>query len=264
MSRYDWYDYDYNIDDEYHRIIDSHKNVKDVYNVSMLRHYLNCWGLTKELKNYLGFNEDEIENIIEYCKGSVYIKELRNNYDGIIAEEIERNNKIEERKYNQYELILQLKSYRDNFCGIGTRKVKLMLNKLGKTNPVALAYRYALEAEDYNIKAKETYGKYVDKNYNMKAVWLDKLIELCNINGFKYGIADSDVPNVSHIIYFEIDGCEQISFHTTLYNDSKYPIYDKEWDGKVNSTLPKLEAAILGRFEDEVTKRKEDKKNKKL
>lgn len=50
------------------------------------------------------------------------------------------------------ELVGQLECARDEFCdGLGTRHTKLMLNKLGKTNRLAVLFRKALETEDCNI-----------------------------------------------------------------------------------------------------------------
>ena len=107
-----------------------------------------------------------------------------------------------------------------------------------------MAYRIALEAEDKNITAKESYGKYVDKIYKEKERQIAALAELCKEHGWIYGKQESDVRNASHIVYFELPGCEQISFHTNLDVEG-FPEYEKDWDGLECSTLPKLEKSIL-------------------
>jgi hypothetical protein len=53
------------------------------------------------------------------------------------------------------ELIYQLQSSRENFCGIGTNKIKRRLNKLSKTDIIAKSIRLLLEIEDCNIQAKK-------------------------------------------------------------------------------------------------------------
>ena len=161
----------------------------------------------------------------------------------------------DQRSENDKELICQLHNKRLHYCGMNMRNVKLMLNRLGKTDKVALAYRYMLEIEDFNIKAKETYGKYSYLNYEQKSKWIHKLITLCVESGFRFGIQASDVSVVSHVVYFDIDGCEQVSFHNSFTNPSDYPVYQGEWDGKINSTLDKIERAVLSRYRKEIDRK---------
>lgn len=76
------------------------------------------------------------------------------------------------------------------------------------------------------------------------------LCVLCRDHGnILYGCHYDDETEkyINSVMYFELTGCEQISFHCHL-NDRKaenLPTYTKEWDGKVESTLPKLEEAIM-------------------
>lgn len=138
------------------------------------------------------------------------------------------------------ERVRQLKSVRNQACGIGTRKLKLMLNRLMKTDPLALAARLAIEIEDANLTAKRyKFSRYQDSAYAKKEALMLDLIALFQHQGWKFGVHKSDRPETSHIIYFEIPGCEQISWHYTHKGDP-LPIYPKEWDGKLNSTFPKL------------------------
>ena len=144
-------------------------------------------------------------------------------------------------------LIQQLSKKRENMCGLGTRKVKLFLNKQIKNNDInAELYRVALEVEDYNIQAKECRGKFRDKKYNVKHKKIIELIDLCEKYGVKYGIEVKREHLTNVIFYFELPKMRQISFHTSLYNNDfdKYPKYDKEWDGEVNSTLNKIEETL--------------------
>jgi hypothetical protein len=53
-------------------------------------------------------------------------------------------------------LVNGLTQARSEFARIGTRKVKLALNKLAKTDPYAYALRVALEIEDARTKLPES------------------------------------------------------------------------------------------------------------
>lgn len=153
--------------------------------------------------------------------------------------------KIQE-KYSS--LILQLKRERESFCSIGTRKAKLRLNKLAKSNISAMLYRKALEIEDKNISAK-MYSNYREKYYDEKSTLINKFVAFCVDNNITIGyhcVDDYDIPQ--YIIYVHLPNCEQISWHT--YNKPNCGLYEDKWDGKKESTLPKLEKAILKTFPD--------------
>lgn len=138
-----------------------------------------------------------------------------------------------------------LNDKRDSFCGIGTRKIKLRLNKLSNYNSLAKIYRLALELEDVNICAKKYRGEYRDTYYEKKDELVKKLSSLCQELNIPHGYKENDgFPK--YIVYFDLPGCEQISFH--INNIPKMPIYSLDWDGKVDSTMFKLEKAILSNF----------------
>lgn len=143
---------------------------------------------------------------------------------------------------------------RETMCGLGTRKVKLLLNKkIKEGDNIAELYRKALEVEDCNIRAKETGFYYKGKVYRQKHSLLMELVELCEKMGVTYGKQMSDGRETNCIIYFELPGVEQISFHTSLEPSAalQLPDYGKEWDGKQCSTLSKLETAINERYYNE-------------
>jgi hypothetical protein len=141
-------------------------------------------------------------------------------------------------------LVESLVDKRTDFAGMGTRKAKLQLNRLKDSNPVARALRLALEIEDANIQAKKYSGKWRNRNYRKKEMLIG---ELCGV--FKeqawagYGIQANKAAHPSHIVYFDIPGCEQISFHFSPAKPNRYPEYHGEWDGKEFSTLDKLDRA---------------------
>jgi hypothetical protein len=147
-------------------------------------------------------------------------------------------------------LVGQLSEARENYCGIGTRKTKLKLNRFATTDPRASAFRLALEIEDCSTQAKKYFGEWKDKKYAEKSELILKLVRLCQDHGWTFGKHDSKgFPR--WIVYFELPNCEQISFHTNLKTPEDIPDYEKDWDGKRNSTLLKLEKAISEMFDEE-------------
>lgn len=153
----------------------------------------------------------------------------------------------------------QLSEKRVSMCGIGTRKLKLFLNKKVKDGDgVAFLYRTAIEAEDASICAKKYFGEYRDHYYDKKALLITSLIALCQSrNDVKFGYQNSDDPTTSHVVFFDLPGCEQISFHCNLSREMErsIPYYSDCWDGKVNSTLPKLEQAVFSLYGAELSQK---------
>jgi len=157
---------------------------------------------------------------------------------------------LHEVKQKYANLNYTLQCNRHDFAGIGTNKAKRRLNKLGLANPIAKAIRIALEIEDKNIVAKNTNWRYRDKVYDIKNKLILELSELFKINNWKYGIQKSDIQLMSHIIYFEIPTCEQISWHFSPTKGQNFPNYDGEWDEKENMTMEKLEKVAIYLLKD--------------
>lgn len=159
----------------------------------------------------------------------------------------ERQNRERIKDYNER---------KDTFChGIGQRRVKLFLNRLVKDgDAVARMYRIALEIEGVNLAAKKALMKYHSDyhSYDRKEAMLRELMDVCREQGVRYGQQRSTAPAATHVIYFDLPGCEQISFHTNMREAGTLPAYDGEWDGKRCSTMSKLEAAIWKRYENEL------------
>jgi hypothetical protein len=153
--------------------------------------------------------------------------------------------RIEKAKRKNKRLIDDLSKKRDNFCDLGTRKVKLRLNKIiAQGNPVAQAVRIAIEIEDKSVCAKKYFGKWRRKIYETKHKLIIELRDLFVKEGWVFGVhKTTEQPPTTHVIYFEIPGCEQISFHfsPSKEEDGEFPNYNGVWDKKPNSTLGKLE-----------------------
>jgi hypothetical protein len=149
---------------------------------------------------------------------------------------------------NRRKKIAVLVRARTEFAGVGTRKAKLVLNKAAKADSYARALRVALEAEDSNLTAKRYFGgdcggySYAEVNYFKKAAQIEALIGISKSEGWTFGVQPSDVRDTTHIIYFDLPGVGQLSWHYSPREP--LPVYDGKWDGKSGSTLPKLEAAI--------------------
>lgn len=239
-------------DDSYSQILEN-DDPSLITIVSELRHYVNVHYITKKLLEYFKTDSKTINKIYKGCFGNCNVRELLANEDLLISE-IQKRSDIEKSKEHAINIIQQriekLIDKRVTFCGIGTNKIKRRLNKLSKHNYLAQIYRIALEAEDKNVQAKNVSFYYSDRVYAQKDELLKQLVELFRENNLIYGKTDSNIPGIHYILYFEIPNCEQISFHNNLPNPTMIPNYEKEWDGKENSTLDKLETGILITFPD--------------
>ncbi len=158
-----------------------------------------------------------------------------------------------ERRVEDYE------QRKETFChGIGQRRVKLFLNACIKAgDEVAQMYRLALEAEGVNLNAKKALKKYHSDYhaYDKKDACLRQLSAMCQRMSVAFGIQTSTAPAARYVVYYELPGCEQVSFHTNEPEAAGWPKYDGAWDGKKCSTLGKLENAIWQRYESELTKK---------
>jgi hypothetical protein len=172
------------------------------------------------------------------------------------ADEVSAAAQVAEREFtskhpNRKNKARSLSAARTSFCAVGTRKTKLALNKLAKTSTYAKALRIALEIEDKNLTAKKYHGgdiggyTYNEIAYFAKHDGILELIEICRSEGWTLGIQESPVVGATHVIYFDLPGVEQISWHFTPPLQHGLSTYSGVWDGAKNSTLQKLEAAII-------------------
>ena len=164
------------------------------------------------------------------------------------------------RKIAEHENMQRVQDYterKDVFChGIGLRRVKLFLNKnIKEGDNVAKMYRLALEIEGVNLAAKKALMKYHSDyyNYDKKEKLLRELIDVCRLQDVNYGVQHSTAPAATHVIYFDLPDCEQISFHTNLEEADCLPVYNGEWDGLRCSTLGKLESAIWAKYKNRMS-----------
>jgi hypothetical protein len=161
------------------------------------------------------------------------------------AKRRKKMHRIQEIREKNENLIYDLKKKRKEFAGVGTNKAKRRLNKLASTNLIAKAVRLALEIEDKNISAKKSYGKYQERIYKQKNTLIMELCDLFKKNDWNYGIQKSEAIPTSHVIYFEIPNCKQISWHFTPEKEEDFSPYKGKWDKKLNSTLDKLEVVTV-------------------
>jgi hypothetical protein len=114
---------------------------------------------------------------------------------------------------------------------------------LSLTSPIAKAVRLALEVEDKNIQAKKVSRYYRDKVYRQKSELIYRLKAVFDEHSWLCGFQNSDNAYINYVVYFEIPGCEQISWHIEEVREFKP--YTNEWDKKLNSTLDKLEVITI-------------------
>jgi hypothetical protein len=229
-------------------------DVSSIQFIYQLRHSCNVLG-SNEVAKILQKDCNKIEII---CNSNIHgsnsfkdilnlkKKSFTNRIKELEHDEYEEQERKEQAEYKNHVLTCSLMEKRQTFAGIGTNKAKRRLNKLALNDSIAKAVRLAIEIEDKNITAKSIpYFEYRERKYKVKGELIDKLIDLFKEQNWTYGIQQANNYSCSHVIYFEIPDCEQLSWHFTLDKDVVYPTYEKEWDGLENSSLIKLEKTSI-------------------
>lgn len=144
---------------------------------------------------------------------------------------------------NQNKLNLEkLEMFRTDALGIGLRKVVSRMKRLVKhssdinTKIVLLL----LETEFANLSAKKLHNlkKVI---YERKVILLEKLSDLLEEAGWKYGISYKTGKNASYLIYVYLPNGVQLSWHCNEYHILYYyPDITCEWDGQVAMTMEKI------------------------
>lgn len=273
----DEFDDDYEFSEEdyfegcYKSILLGKEYVSNVETVSLLRHYLNLWGVTDELRKYLTpLTDEQIQTAQKDFAGLTPICEVKANF-----EELKR--KSEAWKTKSETLKTQLESARDRICGIGWQSIMFILKGNAFRSPEAVALAWALQTERANIESKQKEFRKLAKLWDKK-MYLMYLKEECRKNGYTYGYKESEKEG-RYIVYFELPNCEQISFFVDLTEDElkDFPRYEGEWDGVTLSTLPRLEEALKKTFtkdiadfvkmreeQEEITRQRENKEYERI
>lgn len=155
------------------------------------------------------------------------------------------------------QLIDELYNLRENALGIGTRKMKIRLNKIAVQNIEAKIARMVLEIEDVSTQAKNASWKYKDKKYFQKQELIEELVEIYKQTDYDYGIQYEENYNTNAILYFELPNGAQVSFHTNWDEEIHVKKYEKKWDGMVNSTFKKVITFVEEKFINEIVKENE-------
>ena len=229
-------------------------DITEVETVSQLRHYLNCTDDYKSLSKKFKCSHERIDYIYDNLRGPISVKHVLKHFKEYKEEVEERERSKAQAEQKNRELQKQLEYYRENLCSIGTRKVKLLLNKkIKEGDKLAESYRVVLEIEDKNISAKKIMNKYheygyqyADKVYKEKHNLIHKLVGICEECGYKYGYEECSGISTNAIVYFELPNMKQVSFHDELGEEElkNWKKYDSEWDGKENSTLLKIQETL--------------------
>jgi len=155
------------------------------------------------------------------------------------------------------QLIDELYDLRENALGIGTRKMKIRLNKIAVQNIEAKIARMVLEIEDVSTQAKNSSWKYKDKKYFQKQELIEELVEIYKQTDYDYGIQYEENYNTNAILYFELPNGAQVSFHTNWDKEIHVKKYEKKWDGLINSTFKKVITFVEEKFINEIVKENE-------
>ncbi len=152
--------------------------------------------------------------------------------------------------YNPYQAkIWQLNNVRNKALGVGTRKLKLRLNKLWKWKDIywrevdkdvmidAQIYRLLLELEDKNIQAKKYRWDYREKAYEAKDKIMIELVLLLDSSKYKHDrwFAYDKMLNmwVLYVDLFYQNEVHQVSWHISDYTWLKWPVLKREYKKNV-------------------------------
>jgi hypothetical protein len=159
--------------------------------------------------------------------------------------------RMEIEKANE-ENIMILEYSRHEACGIGSKKLKLRLNKLKKSgDKVASVLRNLIEAEDSNISAKKYFGKYRTRYYENKEMYLMDSINDMKELEWTFGYSREVGKNAKYVMYVYLPNGSQLSWH--MVNDRnmvRLPEIDVKWDGLPATTLTKLYDYVMVAYPD--------------
>ena len=219
-------DYDY-FEDEFYGNTNSVSYARWLYNRGEIYRLAKEYCINEKLAEYIGTS-----NIPGYIK----ITDLKSQKDvDDIQEEIYRKNK------KKNDVIVHNNSNVEEFREMNSRKIKLRLNKL-LDNDYVYVIRKLIDAEEASIAAKNTYGKYVEYNYNKKSKCISEAIEKLKNTNLYYCWQEDKEYGMDYVFYVVLPTKEQVSWHGSDIEDMKNVIKNEnfEWDGKLASTLPKL------------------------
>ena len=219
-------DYDY-FEDEFYGNTNSVSYARWLYNRGQVYRLAKEYRINEKLAEYIGASD---------IPGYIKITDIKSQKDvDDIQEEIYRKNK------KKNDVIIQNNSNLEEFREMNSRKIKLRLNKL-LDNDYAYVIRKLIDAEEASIAAKNTYGKYVEYNYNKKSKYIREAIEKLKNTNLYYCWQEDKEYGMDYVFYVVLPTKEQVSWHGSNIDDMKNVIKNEkfEWDGKLASTLLKL------------------------
>ena len=136
----------------------------------------------------------------------------------------------------------KLEMFRTDALGIGLRKVMSRMRYLVKhsSDINSQIVLLLLETEFANLSAKKLHNlkKVI---YERKVILLEKLPDLLDEAGWKYGVSYKTGKNASYIVYVYLPNGVQLSWHCNEYHILYYyPDIACEWDGQVAMTMEKI------------------------
>ncbi len=117
--------------------------------------------------------------------------------------------------------------------------------RLCSAGPVGIIAMNLMRAQKTSSRAKVYRGRqYRNASYETKNYSLDQLCVALEKDacGIKWGFGrDESTPHFSWVVYAELPGVGQISFHTDHRGNSRrWPDYEGTWDGAKGMSEPKI------------------------
>lgn len=221
------YNYDYFDDFEFHG---------DTSTISYLRWLYNRYGYEKVIKEF------KLERkLADKLGNSDFPGKIKVSMVDTIEKYIAYKNTMNMNRQKREFVNTQNNDNLMKFRMQNSRRIKVRLNKFLDYD-IIFILRNLIDAEEANIAAKNTYGKYVEYNYNKKSACIKEAIAKLKTSTLDYFWQSDNEKQASYIFYVILPTGAQVSWHGM--NDSDMDGVPKnnfkKWDGKLASTLPKL------------------------
>jgi hypothetical protein len=218
-------DWDYYDDDDYYGSHDTVSYCRWLYNRTSAKHVAKELGISNELAGYIGNS---------LIPGRICLSEIPDMETAKrLYADVKKNREAQERK----------SEFQQSFHEGNSRRMKIRLNKLSDI-PEAYVLRQLMEAEEFNIKAKDCIYKYKDYNYLKKSECLRNAIARLPKTGWRYWWQRG--TGVTAYIFFVELPEGQVSWHGMEEGDMAGVSFEKRdlWDGARAVTLPRIVLSV--------------------
>lgn len=214
-------DWDYYDDDDYYGSHDTVSYCRWLYNRTSAKHVAKELGISTELAGYIG-------NTL--IPGRIRLSEIPDMETAKrLYADVKKDREAQERK----------SEFQQSFHEGNSRRMKIRLNRLSDI-PEAYVLRQLMEAEEFNIKAKDCPYKYKEYNYLKKAECLRNAIVRLPKTGRRYWWQRG--TGVTAYIFFVELPEGQVSWHGMEEGNMAGVFFEERdlWDGARAVTLPRI------------------------